>query len=76
VSIYLAGALVLYLLAQSAVAVIQQSYALRQDSEEMSNMPPRPKNAKSKKDQKLANAKEAEVVEKPRGAKKQGRKKQ
>lgn len=70
VSIYLAGALVLYLLAQSAVAVIQQGYILRQDSDEMTETP----NNKQAK-QKLAQAKEAEVVEKPRTAKKQRRKK-
>lgn len=68
VSIYLSGALTLYLLATSVVAVIQQGYVLRQDSDEMSHQTGKAK-------QKLDNAKEAEVVEKPRTAKKQRRKK-
>ncbi len=69
VSIYLAGALTLYLLATSTVAIIQQSYVLRQDSEDMSKL----KSPKTK--QKLAVAQEAEVVEKPLASKKPRRKK-
>jgi YidC/Oxa1 family membrane protein insertase len=72
VSIYLAGALVVYLLVTSLVAIIQQSYVLRGDSEEMANMP-----SKTKSQKRLQNAKEATVVDqtKPSATKKQGRRK-
>jgi len=59
ISIYLAGALVLYLLTTSVIAVIQQGIVLRDDSEEMIHL-------RSKKgEQKLQNAKEAAIVEEP-----------
>lgn len=58
VSIYFVGALVVYLLAQSAVAIGQQWYILRQDSDEMV--------AKANKTKtKATNAKEAEIIEQP-----------
>lgn len=63
VSLYLPGALTLYLLATSAVAVLQQHYVLRQDGEEMIAMANKTTTPKATK--KLAAAKEAEVVEKP-----------
>jgi len=74
ISIYLPGALVVYLLATSAVAVVQQAYVLKQDTDELSHMGEK-STPKAKK--KLEQAKEAEVVEQPKAskAKKQRKKK-
>jgi YidC/Oxa1 family membrane protein insertase len=74
ISIYLAGALVLYLLTTSAVAIFQQARVLREDTEELEEISgdkPKPKKAK----QKVAEAKEAEVVAEPLKAAKKRRKK-
>ena len=68
VSIYLAGALVLYLLTTSAVAVLQQRRVLNRDDKEMEGPTVSPK-ASSK----LKQAKEAEVVEAPKTSKKGGK---
>lgn len=68
VSIYLAGALVLYLLVTSVVAIIQQGYVLRGDVEEMEKI-------SSKNQKKLEKAKEAVVVEEPKKGTKKRRKK-
>lgn len=74
ISIYLPGALTLYLLGTSVVAVAQQAYLLRQDEQEIESMAAKksPKAAK-----KLAAATEAEVISpsKSKVKKKQGRKK-
>lgn len=70
ISIYLAGALVLYLLTTSAVAIFQQARVLREDTEELeeiSETKPKTKKAKQIK-QKVAEAKEAEVVSTPKKA--------
>lgn len=64
ISIYLAGALVLYLATTSAVAIFQQARVLRDDTEELEDISEeKPKTKKSKQvKQKVAEAKEAEVV--------------
>ena len=62
ISIYLAGALVLYLATTSAVAIFQQSMVLREDTEELEAIGEKSGNAT----QKLKNAKEAEVVAVPK----------
>ncbi len=59
ISIYLPGALVLYLATTSGVAVFQQSRVLREDTDEMEKISETPRAAKVKK------AKEAEVVVQP-----------
>lgn len=59
ISIYLPGALTLYLLATSVVAVAQQGYLLRQDEQEIETLAAK-NSPKTKK--KLAEATEAEVV--------------
>ncbi|MGD8373733.1 MAG: YidC/Oxa1 family membrane protein insertase [Candidatus Woesebacteria bacterium] len=56
ISIYFAGALVLYLLVTSLVAIAQQGYVLREDSEEMIE------SADKSAQKKLKNAKEAVVT--------------
>ena len=69
VSIYLAGALVLYLLATSAVAVIQQDRVLKSDETELEKLSEKTKT-------KVARAQEAEVVAAPKkkgGAKRKKR---
>lgn len=66
VSIYLAGALVLYLLTQSAVAVVQQWIVLRKDETELEKVSDQTKN-------RAEMAQEAEVVSK-RSKKKKRRK--
>lgn len=58
VAIYLAGALVLYLLTQSTVAVIQQWLVLRKDQDELEKISEKTKN-------RAELAVEAEVVKKP-----------
>lgn len=63
ISIYLAGALVLYLATTSAVAIFQQSRVLREDTEELEEIGEQ-KSAGAK--QKLKNAQEAEVVVAPK----------
>lgn len=69
VSIYFAGALVLYLLATSVIAIAQQSYVLRGDSEEMIE------STDKKALKKLKSAKEAVVTKsESKASKKQGRK--
>ncbi len=74
ISIYLAGALVLYLLTTSAVAIFQQSRVLREDTEELEEISgDKPKTKKAK--QKVAEAKEAEVVAEPKKVSKKRRKK-
>lgn len=65
ISIYLAGALVLYLATTSAVAIFQQARVLRDDTEELEDISEeKPKTKKKSKQvkQKVAEAKEAEVV--------------
>lgn len=57
VSIYLAGALVLYLLTQSAVAVVQQWLVLKKDQDELEKISDKTKNRAER-------AQEAEVVRK------------
>jgi len=61
VSIYLAGALVLYLLTTSLIAVIQQGFVLREDGEDMLRLPERLK-------RRLQRAKPATIVEEPQPA--------
>ncbi len=74
ISIYLAGALVLYLATTSAVAIFQQSRILRDDTEELEKISgDKPKTKKAK--QKVAEAKEAEVIAEPKKAAKKRRKK-
>lgn len=58
ISIYISGALVMYLLTTSIVAVIQQSIVLKQDTEELEKI----SESTSTKKKELA-AKEAEVIE-------------
>lgn len=70
ISIYLAGALVLYLATTSAVAIFQQARVLRDDADEMDEISDRKPKAKTKKTkptpkQKVADAKEAEIVAAP-----------
>ena len=67
VSMYFAGALVLYFLTTSIVAVIQQSIVLRRDSDEMVELADKPP-TKTVKD-----AKEAEVVSTPKKKKREKR---
>lgn len=85
ISIYLAGALVLYLATTSAVAIFQQARVLREDEEELeeiSESKPKGKRQKSQPDQaktksttqKVAEAKEAEVVSSPKKPAKKRRK--
>jgi YidC/Oxa1 family membrane protein insertase len=62
ISIYLAGALVLYLATTSAVAIFQQSRILREDTEELEKLSEKTTPAK----QKAKNAQEAEVVSAPK----------
>ncbi len=62
VSIYLAGALVLYLVATSAVAILQQSRVLRQDTEELEAL-------SGETQKKVMKAVEAEVVSEPKPSK-------
>jgi YidC/Oxa1 family membrane protein insertase len=74
ISIYLAGALVLYLATTSLVAVIQQALVLRGDSEELIQEASQPPAVAEK----LQNAQEAVVIEAPkspvRKQKKKGKK--
>jgi len=68
ISIYMAGALVLYLATTSAVAIFQQSRVLRDDTEELEEIgesKPKAKKPKQLK-QKVAEAQEAEVVSSPK----------
>ncbi len=65
VSIYLAGALVLYLLTQSTMAVIQQWLVLRKDEDELEKISEKTKN-------RVESAQEAQVV--PKSSKKKRRK--
>jgi len=75
VSIYLAGALVLYLATTSAFAIFQQGRILKQDTDEMEALSS-VKNASPKTKQKAKKAVEAEVVATPKKTgKKKGRKK-
>lgn len=62
VSIYLAGALVLYLLTQSAVAVVQQWLVLRGDQDELEKISDKTKN-------RAELAQEAQIVSKPKTSK-------
>lgn len=64
ISIYLAGALVLYLATTSAVAIFQQSRVLRDDTEELEEIGEKKTIDTTK--QKLKNAQEAEVVAAPK----------
>ncbi|SRR6266702_667508 len=74
ISIYLAGALVLYLATTSAVAIFQQSRVLREDTEELEELGDKSdKIIKAK--QKIKNAQEAEVVSAPKKSAKKRRKK-
>lgn len=74
ISIYLAGALVIYLATTSAVAIFQQARVLREDTEELEEISgDKPKTKKVK--QKVAEAKEAEVVAEPKKVAKKRRKK-
>lgn len=69
ISIYLAGALVLYLAATSAVAIFQQARVLRDDGEELediSESKPEARKKSQKIKQKVAEAQEAEVVTPPK----------
>jgi YidC/Oxa1 family membrane protein insertase len=68
ISLYLAGALVLYLLATSAVAIIQQDRVLKKDEGELQKLSEKTKT-------KVVKAKEAEVVApaKKKGARKKKR---
>jgi YidC/Oxa1 family membrane protein insertase len=77
ISIYLAGALVLYLATTSAVAIFQQGRVLRDDTEELEDISEeKPKTKKSKQaKQKVAEAKEAEVVSPSKKSSKKRRKK-
>lgn len=71
VSIYLAGALVLYLATTSAVAIIQQARVLREDEEDLEKL-------SEKTTKKVKKAKEAEVIaeaQTPQKAAKKRRKK-
>lgn len=72
ISIYLPGALTLYLLATSVVAVAQQDYLLRQDEQEIETIAAK---TSPKTQKKLAAATEAQVVTKPKAKAKKGRKK-
>ncbi len=74
VSIYLAGALVLYLATTSAFAIFQQARILRQDTEEMEELSEDKKSSRTVK-QKVKKAKEAEVVAAPKKKTKKGRRK-
>jgi YidC/Oxa1 family membrane protein insertase len=74
ISIYLAGALVLYLATTSAVAIFQQSRALREDTKELEEIGGST-SAKTKIQQKAAQAKEAQVVSAPKKVAKKRRKK-
>ena len=79
ISIYLAGALVLYLATTSAVAIFQQARVLREDTEELEEIGdkrPRVKKSKPTPKQKAAAATEAEVVSAPtkKGSKKRRKK--
>lgn len=78
ISIYLAGALVLYLATTSAVAIFQQARVLREDTEELEDISEeKPKTKKKSKQvkQKVAEAREAEVVSTPKKSAKKRRKK-
>lgn len=66
VSVYLSGALVLYLLAQSTVAIIQQHFALKQDEQDL-------KKISEKTKTKVQNAKTADVVGQKKGTSKKKR---
>lgn len=66
VSMYLAGALVLYLATGSAVAIFQQSRVLREDTEELEEIGDKKAKTAAKTKQKLQNAQEAEVVSAPK----------
>jgi YidC/Oxa1 family membrane protein insertase len=74
ISIYLPGALVAYLLTTSAVAVAQQGYLLRQDSDELVTRAEK-KPSSPKLSQKATSVQEAEVISK-KGPAKTKRKKQ
>jgi YidC/Oxa1 family membrane protein insertase len=74
ISIYLAGALVLYLATTSAVAIFQQSRALREDTKELEEIGDSTP-AKTKIQQKAAQAQEAQVVSAPKKVSKKRRKK-
>jgi len=75
ISIYLAGALVLYLTTTSAVAIFQQSRVLREDTEELEEMGDKKSSKSIKAKQKVQTAQEAEVVSAPKNAAKKRRKK-
>ncbi|HET9411427.1 MAG TPA: YidC/Oxa1 family membrane protein insertase [Candidatus Saccharimonadales bacterium] len=66
ISMYLAGALVVYLVVSSAVAIIQQDRALKQDETDLEKLSEKTKT-------KVSKAKEAVVVDAPPAAKKKGR---
>jgi YidC/Oxa1 family membrane protein insertase len=68
VSIYLAGALVLYLLTQSTVAVIQQWLVLRKDQDDLEKISQKTKN-------RAEMAQEAQIVKKPAKTSKKKRRK-
>lgn len=70
ISIYLAGALVLYLATTSAVAIFQQRRVLEDDVDEMEHM-----KIKDNKTKKVKEAKEAEIVSTPAKADKKKRRK-
>lgn len=73
ISIYLPGALVVYLLATSAVAVAQQAYLLNQDSDELVARA-ETKTPGTKNKQKAKAVKEAEVLTKKTPAKSKSKK--
>ncbi len=74
VSMYLAGALVLYLATGSIVAIFQQGRVLREDTNELEEISGK-SDKKVAPNQKLKNAKEAEVVSAPQKSTKKRRKK-
>lgn len=74
ISIYLAGALVLYLATTSAFAIFQQARILNRDTEELEKLSEDTKTS-SKAKQKVKKAKEAEVVAIPKKTTKKGRRK-
>lgn len=69
ISIYLSGALVLYLLVTSAVAIFQQSVVLGQDTKELTAI------GEKQSSSKVKNAQEAKIVETPPRSKNKRRKK-
>jgi membrane protein insertase Oxa1/YidC/SpoIIIJ len=62
IGLYLAGALVLYLLVTSAMAIVQQTIILRQDTDELETIAAKKPSKTAAVAKKMAQATEAEVV--------------